>query len=52
MVPQWHISYDRTVYWDKFGYPPITPTQGNQLMTWWVDPVRAAKLKGKLKSEP
>ena len=52
VIPQWHISYDRTVYWDKFGYPPVTSTQGNQLMTWWVDPARAGKMKGRLKSEP
>ena len=44
VIPQWHIAYDRIAYWDKFGRPAITPTQGVQLDTWWVDPTKAAAL--------
>jgi len=45
LIPQWHIPYDRIAYWDKFGRPPVTPTQGVQFDTWWIDPAKAAALK-------
>ncbi|WP_221930986.1 extracellular solute-binding protein [Telmatospirillum sp. J64-1] len=38
VIPQWHISYDRVAYWNKFGHPEKTPVQGTQLMTWWAKP--------------
>ena len=44
VIPQWHVPYDRVAYWDKFGQPAVTPTQGFQFDTWWIDPARAAKL--------
>ena len=37
VIPQWHIPYDRLVYWDRFGRPEVTPTQGVQFDTWWID---------------
>ncbi len=46
-VPQWHIGYDRLVYWDKFGIPKKTTIRGTRLETWWVDPKKAAALKAK-----
>jgi microcin C transport system substrate-binding protein len=45
VIPHWHISYERIAYWDKFGRPEITPLQGPQLSTWWVDPQKAATLE-------
>ncbi len=45
VIPHWHIPYDRIAYWDKFGRPGVTPLQGVQVDTWWVDPQRAARLK-------
>ncbi|MEK9754374.1 MAG: extracellular solute-binding protein, partial [Rhodospirillaceae bacterium] len=51
VIPHWHITYDRVVYWDKFGRPKITPVQGNQFTAWWVDTAKATALKGKLASE-
>ena len=50
VIPHWHAKYDRVAYWNKFGRPSITPTQGNQFSTWWVDSKRDAALKGKLAS--
>ena len=40
VIPHWHIPYDRIAFWDKFGYPAVTPLQGVQLDAWWIDPAR------------
>ncbi|MCP5367245.1 MAG: ABC transporter substrate-binding protein [Hyphomicrobiales bacterium] len=37
-VPHWHITYDRLVFWDKFGRPAVTPLQGTVFGSWWVLP--------------
>ena len=50
VIPHWHAKYDRVAYWTKFGRPKITPTQGNQFTTGWVDATRNNALKGKLAS--
>ena len=50
MIPHWHAKYDRVAFWNKFGRPKITPTQGNQFTTWWVDDMRNGALKEKLAS--
>ena len=50
VIPHWHAKYDRIAYWDKFGRPAITPIQGNQFMSWWVDPKKERVLKSKLAS--
>jgi len=52
VIPQWHLDYDRLVYWNKFGRPAITPLRGAQFGTWWVDPEKEAALKGRIKSAP
>jgi len=44
VVPNWHIPYDRIIYWNRFGQPKVTPDQGNQFFAWWIDPVKDAKL--------
>ncbi len=44
VIPHWHIPYDRIAFWDKFGYPAVTPLQGVQLNAWWIDPAKAAAL--------
>jgi microcin C transport system substrate-binding protein len=51
VIPHWHISYDRVVYWNKFSQPEITPARGFSFGAWWVDQDRAAALQGKLESE-
>lgn len=51
VIPHWHVSYDRVVYWNKFSQPEITPARGFSFGAWWVDQDRAAALRGKLESE-
>lgn len=36
VVPHWHITTTRMVFWDKFGYPKQAPIKGISLMTWWA----------------
>jgi len=52
VIPNWHLDYDRLVYWNKFGRPKVTPLRGAQFGTWWVDPALEAKLAGRIKSVP
>ena len=47
VVPNWHIPYDRMIYWDKFGIPEKIPMQGANLLTWWIDPAKAKALAAK-----
>jgi microcin C transport system substrate-binding protein len=49
VVPNWHIAYDRYAYWDKFGRPTVTPEQGAQTDTWWLDPKKAEALGTRLR---
>ncbi len=45
VIPHWHIGYDRVAYWDKFGVPAETPTQGVQFMAWWIKPAKQSALQ-------
>jgi microcin C transport system substrate-binding protein len=45
MIPHWYIAVDRVLYWDKFGRPAITPKQGVQVDTWWIDAQKEATLE-------
>jgi microcin C transport system substrate-binding protein len=47
VIPNWHIPYDRMIYWDKFGIPENIPMQGTSLLTWWIDRAKATALAGK-----
>lgn len=49
VIPHWHIKGDRLAFWDKFGYPAVTPTMGYQIDAWWVDPAREARLESRRK---
>lgn len=44
IVPHYHTNVDRIAYWDKFGRPEVTPKQGVQFDTWWVEASKAATL--------
>ena len=50
VIPNWHIPYDRIVFWDKFGYPKKPTIGGADVMTWWFDPAKAARLRGRIAS--
>ena len=49
-IPNWHIPYDRIVFWDKFGYPAKPTISGADIMTWWFDPAKASRLRGRIAS--
>ncbi len=51
VIPQWHLNSDRYAIWNKFGWPPGTKLRGVRPWMLWVDPDKAAKLRGKIKSE-
>lgn len=45
VIPQWHVPYDRVLFWDKFGRPEITPSLGFRFDAWWIAPERATRLE-------
>ncbi|MCY3671660.1 MAG: extracellular solute-binding protein, partial [Alphaproteobacteria bacterium] len=45
VIPNWHTSADRVLYWDKFGRPPTVPMDGVSTNRWWFNPAKAAALK-------
>jgi microcin C transport system substrate-binding protein len=47
VIPQWHIKGDRLALWNKFGRPKVTPMQGYQFDTWWVDTARETALNAR-----
>lgn len=44
VIPGWYSSIDRVLYWDKFSYPAVSPTDGVSRETWWYDAAKAARL--------
>lgn len=50
VIPNWHIPYDRIVYWNKFGFPNKPTISGANVLIWWVDPKKAEKLRGRISS--
>jgi microcin C transport system substrate-binding protein len=49
VIPQFHASYDRVAYWNKFGHTDVDPTQGPDILSWWVDPEKERQLEEGLK---
>lgn len=47
VIPQWHAGYSRLAYWNKFDRPAKTPKYGNDIFSWWIDPVKAEALDAK-----
>ena len=45
VIPNWHTSADRVLYWDKFGRPPTVPMDGVNTNRWWFNPAKAAALE-------
>ena len=45
VIPHWHITTDRLIYWDRYGIPEVVPRSGVQLDTWWIDPEKAADIR-------
>jgi microcin C transport system substrate-binding protein len=44
VVPNYHLTGDRIVYWDKFGHPSTIPARGYQFDTWWIDQAHEATM--------
>ncbi len=40
VIPQWHISSYRVLYWDFFNQPFIKPKYSLGFDTWWVDQIK------------
>ena len=51
VIPGWHLSADRVLYWDKFSYPDVSPKRGVQFDTWWFDERKAAALAAAMSGE-
>ncbi|MFH1136864.1 MAG: extracellular solute-binding protein [Pseudomonadota bacterium] len=45
VIPHWHLNYYRAAYWDIFSHPAVTPKYDAGFFSWWVDPVKWAKVE-------
>jgi microcin C transport system substrate-binding protein len=50
VIPQWHISAYRTLYWDIFDKPKIRPKYSLGTNTWWIDKDKASTIDQRKKS--
>ena len=50
VIPQWHISSYRTLYWDIFDKPNIRPKYSLGTNTWWINLNKAATIIERKKS--
>ena len=50
VIPQWHISSYRTLYWDIFDKPKIRPKYSLGTNTWWIDPNKSNTIIERKKS--
>ena len=50
VIPQWHISAYRTLYWDIFDKPSVRPKYSLGTNTWWVDADKASTIDQRKKS--
>ena len=44
VIPHWHITAYRILYWDKFRMPEVRPQYSLGMDTWWIDPELAVGL--------
>ncbi len=52
VIPNWHLQSDRTLYWDKFSRPAVTPRRGTSTDYWWFDAEKAARLEKSRSEQP
>ena len=50
VIPQWHISSYRTLYWDIFDKPDVRPKYSLGTNTWWIDVNKASTIDERKKS--
>jgi len=47
VLPTWHITYERTARWNRFGKPAKIPDYSVGFPDiWWWDEEKAARIKG------
>ena len=52
VIPNWHSTGDRVVYWDKFGFPEKPPRSGTSSSFWWYDEKKAAMIGQAVAQDP
>lgn len=52
VIPNWHLRSDRTLYWDKYSRPAVTPRRGTSTDYWWFDTEKAARLERSRLDQP
>ena len=45
VIPNWHLRFQRILYWDKFSRPATTAKFGTSTTLWWFDADKAARLE-------
>ena len=50
VIPQWHISSYRVLYWDIFDKPLVRPKYSLGTDTWWVDDSKINSIDERKKS--
>ena len=50
VIPQWHISSYRTLYWDIFDKPKVRPKYSLGTNTWWIDFTKSDTIEERKKS--
>ena len=45
VIPNWHLRFQRILYWDKFSRPTMTAKFGTSTTLWWFDADKAARLE-------
>jgi microcin C transport system substrate-binding protein len=44
VIPNWHLSADRVLWWDKFSRPSVPVRTGVLTDRWWYDETKAQRL--------
>lgn len=52
VIPNWHLRYQRILYWDKFSRPAATAKFGTSTDLWWFDTDKAARLDSMRQAAP
>ncbi len=52
VIPNWHLRYQRILYWDKFSRPEATAKFGTATNLWWFDTQKAARLEATRRAAP
>ena len=50
VIPQWHISAYRTLYWDIFDKPKVRPKYSLGTNTWWINATKLNTIDERKKS--